>query len=248
MHLRHFAQHSPPLLCWSFLTCVGTSPLILTLLHMALVGLYSKIRAVACNLWPISARSSLGPNATTPPMTVSSWLLLLHLKSGAITLMASAPEWSQTTLPSNTCIPSHICPPAKYVGCSSWSSTDLTMCTVLAGRLQSLTFCPASPPLWWSLAGLHVWHVPSILIPSCLACSPVHVGMTPRSICVGEGTPLSCTMCPMGVSNWCYLRQGDFASLCCLSCMTASWEGTWMPHVLWLRWHSGCGGPTCPLM
>ena len=35
------------------------------------------------------------------------------------------------------------------------------MCTVLAGRLLSLTFCPVLPPLWWSLAGLHVWHVPT---------------------------------------------------------------------------------------
>ena len=162
--------------------------------------------------------------------------------------MASASAWSQTTPPLNTCIRSPICHPVKCIGCSSWSSTSLTMCTVLAGRLQSLTFCPASPPLWWSLAGLHVWHVPSTLTPSCPACSPVHVGMTPRSICVGGETPLSCTVCPMGVSNWCYLRQGDFASLCCLSCMTASWEGTLMPHVLWLHWRSGCGGPTCPLM
>ena len=163
-------------------------------------------------------------------------------------MMANAPEWSRITPPLNTCIRSHICRPTKCVGCNSWSSINLTMFTIRAGKLQSPTSCPALPPFWWSLAGLHVWHVPSTLTHSCPICSPVHMGMTPRSICVGEGTPLFCTEFPMGVTSWCYLRQGGFTSLCCLSCMTVSWVGTLMLHVLWLPWRSRCGGHACPLM
>ena len=69
--LKPFDLHSPQPLYWSFLICEGTSPLTQMLLHMALVGLYNKTRAEACSLWLISARSSLGLNATTPHMAVS---------------------------------------------------------------------------------------------------------------------------------------------------------------------------------